>query len=77
MLAFCTQMANLFATKAMTTNLDPPALFRAIAPFAVWGCYIPAAVLVLTRRNEGRLPSWVERVAQRLPASLRGVPSLG
>jgi len=71
-LAFCTQMANLFATKAMTSDLDPPALFRAIAPFAVWGCYIPVVVLILTRPNEGRVPATVERIAARLPRWLRG-----
>jgi hypothetical protein len=76
-LAFCTQIANLFATKAMTTDLDPPALFRAIAPFAVWGCYIPAAVLILTRPNEGTMPRWLERAAGRLPTWLRGAESLG
>jgi hypothetical protein len=71
-LAMCTQLANLFATHAMTTSLDPPSLFRAIAPFAVWGCYIPPLVLILMRRNEGPLPAFVERQAARLPAWLRG-----
>jgi hypothetical protein len=73
-LAMCTQVANLFATKAMTSNLDPPALFRAIAPFAGWGCYIPALAFVLTRRNEGHLPAFVNRIANRLPTWLRGSP---
>jgi len=71
-LSLSTQLANLFATRAMTSNLDPPALFRAIAPFAVWGCYIPALVLILTRRNEGSVPQFVERAAAGLPAWLRG-----
>jgi len=71
-LAFCTQLANLFARKAMTSALDPPALFRAVAPFALWGCYIPAVVLILTRPNEGRVPAAVERVAARFPRWLRG-----
>jgi len=72
-LAMCTQLANLFATHAMTTNLDPPALFRAIAPFALWGCYIPPLLLILTRPNEGTVPAFVERAAARLPLWLRGV----
>ena len=71
-LAFCTQMANLVATKAMTSDLDPPALFRAIAPFAVWGCYIPAVVLILMRPNEGCVPPTIERIAVRFPRWLRG-----
>jgi hypothetical protein len=74
-LAMCTQLANLFATHAMTSNLDPPALFRAIAPFAIWGCYIPPLVLLLTRRNEGTVPRVVERFASKLPAWLRGSES--
>jgi len=71
-LAFCTQMANLLATKAMTADLNPPALFRAIAPFAFWGCYIPAVVLILSRPNEGQVPAAVERIAARFPRWLRG-----
>jgi hypothetical protein len=76
-LSFCTQIANLFATKAMTTDLAPPELFQAVAPFAVWGCYVPAAVLILMRPNEGPLPAWIERLAVRLPAWLQGARSLG
>ena len=34
--------------------------------------YLPATVMILRRSNTGRLPIWLERVAERLPGWLRG-----
>jgi hypothetical protein len=61
-----------FAAAWMTLTLDGPALFRATAPIALWGVYIPALVLVLRRPNHGELPPSLERRIARWPAWLRG-----
>jgi hypothetical protein len=46
------------------------------APYVLVGVYGPALMLVLSRRNEGDIPPWLERVAARFPAVLRGSPSI-
>jgi len=43
--------------------------------FVLAGVYLPAVVMVLARPNNGRVPSWVERVASRAPAWLKGHPT--
>ena len=44
----------------------------AAAPYVLFGVYAPALLLVLFRPNEGNVPRWIENVASRLPALLRG-----
>ncbi len=44
----------------------------AAAPYVLFGVYAPALLLVLFRPNEGDVPRWIENVASRLPAPLRG-----
>lgn len=41
-------------------------------PYALIGTYVPALVMVLRRPNAGSLPAWIEQLAARLPACLRG-----
>jgi hypothetical protein len=48
--------------------------FEPIEPYIALGMYLPAALVVLRHRNEGIVPAWLERVARRLPAWLRGAP---
>ena len=37
--------------------------------------YLPAALMVILRRNEGPIPAWLEERLGRLPSWLRGVPT--
>jgi hypothetical protein len=39
----------------------------------IWSLYLPCTLMILRRRNEGELPSWLERRIAGWPASLRGV----
>jgi hypothetical protein len=41
-------------------------------PFVLAGVYLPVLVMVLRRPNEGPVPGWIERLAQVLPAAIRG-----
>jgi hypothetical protein len=45
---------------------------RAAVPYVLVGIYGPALLLVLSQRNEGVVPRWVERVASYLPDFARG-----
>jgi hypothetical protein len=49
-----------------------PALSARYEPYMFVGTYIPALIMVLTRRNEGDLPAWFERKISRLPIWVRG-----
>jgi hypothetical protein len=40
-----------------------------------WLLYLPASVMVLTRPNEGGLPTWIERRTHVLPRWIRGIPA--
>jgi hypothetical protein len=42
------------------------------SPWAVATLYLPALVILLRRPNVGAVPAWIERIAERLPAWLRG-----
>ena len=46
-----------------------------IRPFSIAFTYAPALFLVLQRRNEGRIPRWIERLTARLPSALQGSAS--
>ena len=41
-------------------------------PYALIGTYVPALIMVLRRPNVGALPSWGERLTERLPSWIRG-----
>jgi hypothetical protein len=41
----------------------------------IWSIYLPCTLLVLRRRNAGRLPAWLERRIAGWPAWLRGTPT--
>jgi hypothetical protein len=41
-------------------------------PWSTAFLYVPAAALVLRRRNEGEIPAWLESWARALPSFLRG-----
>lgn len=41
-------------------------------PYILWGLYVPALLLVLRRRNEGAIPSWLERRIASWPVWIRG-----
>jgi hypothetical protein len=45
------------------------------APVLIACLYLPTLVMVLRRRNEGDLPTWMERATVRLPRWLRGTPT--
>ena len=45
--------------------------------WVILSLYIPALLVVLRRRNEGRVPGWVQRWVSRLPAWLRGTEPAG
>jgi hypothetical protein len=59
----------------VTHHLEGGARFLATAPFALWGIYVPALVMVLLRPNCGPLPVWMEQRLARVPAWLRGSPA--
>ena len=48
----------------------------ALEPFIIWGLYIPAALMVLRRPNEGHVPAWLDRwlAHPRIPTWVRGKP---
>ena len=41
-------------------------------PYALFGTYVPALIMVLRRPNEGDSPEWFDALLIRLPASIRG-----
>jgi hypothetical protein len=43
-------------------------------PWSTAFLYVPAAALVLRRRNEGAIPTWLESRVRALPSFLRGSP---
>jgi hypothetical protein len=45
---------------------------RAAEPYVLLGCYLPSLLIVLRRRNEGALPTWLERASASWPRWLRG-----
>jgi hypothetical protein len=65
---------SLWAARWWNTmhHLEGGALFLANAPFALWGIYFPALVMILLRPNEGGVPQWLDSRLGRLPCWLRG-----
>jgi hypothetical protein len=63
---------------ALTTGWvdSPDAAVRslALAPYVVWGLYLPALAILLRSSNTGPVPAWVEQLLQRwrIPPSLAG-----
>jgi hypothetical protein len=54
-------------------NTGTPATdLKMVGTFLVLSAYLPGVLMVLRRPNEGELPAWLERVAPRFPAFLRG-----
>jgi hypothetical protein len=41
-------------------------------PYILWGLYVPALLLVLRRKNEGAIPSWLDRRIASWPPWMRG-----
>jgi hypothetical protein len=66
------QVAFLLARSVLTTETNMAVMFHETAPLALWLMYAPALLLVLRRPNDGWVPAWVERLANHLPARLRG-----
>jgi hypothetical protein len=54
------------------STVDREALFGHLAPFIVVCYYLPCLAIVLLRPNQGVVPDWLERVAARAPAWIRG-----
>jgi hypothetical protein len=46
--------------------------FMHSAPWSVGFLYLPATAIVLRRRNEGAIPTWLERRVSRFPSFLQG-----
>ena len=65
-----------FAARRLATppSLDPSDVSLALAPFVIWGMFLPSLILVLARPNRGRAPAWAEHHIARLPVWLRGAP---
>lgn len=49
--------------------------YELVGKAMIWSLYLPCTIMVLRRRNEGRVPDWLERRIAGWPASLRGVPA--
>jgi hypothetical protein len=47
-------------------------LFAWNAPVIVWLYFVPCAAIVVTRPNRGDVPTWLERLSERLPRWLAG-----
>ena len=54
------------------STADREALFGHFAPIIVACYYLPCLALILSRPNEGVVPSWIERIADRAPIWTRG-----
>lgn len=68
-LAFCSWLGWLM------WNVTSPG--PATADSAVWSVaslYVPAAIILLRRPNEGTVPAWLEGLVAPLPAWIRGLP---
>jgi hypothetical protein len=53
-----------------------PAQYLARAqPAMVWLVYVPTLIMVLRRPNVGNVPHWLDRLALRAPAWIRGEPA--
>jgi hypothetical protein len=52
-----------------------PGIVALTAPYVLVGCYLPALWIVMRRPNEGYVPRWMEKLANRFPHWLRGVPT--
>lgn len=65
--------AELVSRMIVDATPDLAATVARRAPFLLLGMYAPALVMILRRRNEGRVPSRIERLAAHLPTSLQGV----
>lgn len=66
--------ASVIAVLA-TTPHDLTRDARLVQGLIVVGMYVPATIIVLRRPNEGAVSARVERIAARLPTSLRGQPA--
>jgi hypothetical protein len=63
-------MASWLAALAWLTFGD--GRFMHSAPWSTGFLYVPAAGMVLMRKNEGSTPAWIEKWASSLPAFARG-----
>jgi hypothetical protein len=48
--------------------MHKPYYLEHAAPYVLFGCYLPALLLIVRRSNEGALPAWMERFLVRLLA---------
>lgn len=60
------------AALIVTPQAGDAAYYRLLSHVVVWGYYLPALVVVIRRPNEGHVMPFVERMAARWPAWLRG-----
>jgi hypothetical protein len=61
------------AAQAVTAYVSGGDIARAGA--GLWLLYLPAALIVLRRPNEGAAPAWLEQRLRRWPVWLRGAPA--
>jgi hypothetical protein len=62
----------VMAVNALTRGMGKSTHLLLNSLAIVVAMYLPALVMVLRRPNEGCLPTWLERLSQRFPRSLRG-----
>jgi hypothetical protein len=64
--------AVLLITIGVSEQQETATYLARACPSILWLMYVPALALVLRRPNAGRVPSWLEGIAVRLPVWLRG-----
>jgi hypothetical protein len=72
LLSACSWIAYLIVLAQAPIDLTVQGGARGVQTTLALGLYVPAAIIVARRRNEGRLPPIVERWAGRLPGWIRG-----
>ena len=61
-------------TMNLSLEADPTRYLLVGRAAMLWLLYVPCAVIILSRKNEGTVPAPIAALAQRLPRWLRGTP---